>query len=217
MRRVVVSTAVSADGVMDVEEWFVPDGEHDEAARERMRGADAILLGRKNYKGLAGYWQSAEGPWADWINPIPKHVASRTLEGPLEWNATLLEPAEYSLGRKAVHRVPQPTTPTRVAGEDSADVAVAGGDIAASTTRNDHLGAEPRIALEQRHPGIRPRFDRGRCRHHPRRAAADDRNYWLAHVLRHARLIMRVTVGCVSLAVVSSSSVARRLQQSNRD
>jgi dihydrofolate reductase len=29
--------------------------------------------------------------WANLINPKPKYVASRTLEGPLEWNATLLE------------------------------------------------------------------------------------------------------------------------------
>jgi dihydrofolate reductase len=91
MRRVIVSTAMTADGVMSVEDWFVADGEHDEAARERMRDADAILLGRKNFEGLAGYWQSAEGPWAEWINPIPKYVASRTLEEPLEWNGSLLD------------------------------------------------------------------------------------------------------------------------------
>jgi dihydrofolate reductase len=91
MRRVIVSTAMTVDGVMSVEDWFVADGEHNEASLERMRAADAILLGRKNFEGLAGYWQTAEGPWADWINPLPKYVASRTLEEPLEWNATLLE------------------------------------------------------------------------------------------------------------------------------
>jgi dihydrofolate reductase len=91
MRRVIVSTAVTADAVMAVEDWFVAEGDHSVAALERMRRADAILLGRKNFEGLAGYWQSEEGPWADWINPIPKYVASRTLEEPLEWNATLLD------------------------------------------------------------------------------------------------------------------------------
>jgi dihydrofolate reductase len=91
MRRVIVSTAMTVDGVTTVEDWFVADGEQDRAALDRMHEADAILLGRKNFEGLAGYWQSAEGPWADWINPIPKYVASRTLEEPLEWNATLLE------------------------------------------------------------------------------------------------------------------------------
>jgi dihydrofolate reductase len=91
MRRVIVSTAMTTDGVMSVEDWFVAEGAHDQAARDAFLGADAILLGRKNYEGLAGYWQQEEGPWADWINPVPKYVASRTLEEPLEWNATLLE------------------------------------------------------------------------------------------------------------------------------
>jgi dihydrofolate reductase len=90
MRRVIVSTAMTTDGVMSVEDWFVAEGAHDQAARDSFRNADAILLGRKNYEGLAGYWQTAEGPWADWINPMPKYVASRTLEEPLEWNASLL-------------------------------------------------------------------------------------------------------------------------------
>jgi len=31
------------------------------------------------------------GHWANFINPMPKYVASRTLHGPLEWNSTLLE------------------------------------------------------------------------------------------------------------------------------
>jgi len=90
MRRVIVSTAMTADGVMSVEDWFVAEGAHDQAARDRFAEADAILLGRRNYEGLAGYWQTEEGPWADWINPMPKYVASRTLVEPLEWNASLL-------------------------------------------------------------------------------------------------------------------------------
>jgi dihydrofolate reductase len=90
MRNVIVSTAMTTDGVTAVEDWFVAEGAHDGASLDRMREADAILLGRKNYEGLAGYWQEAEGPWADWINPMPKHVASRTLEEPLEWNASLI-------------------------------------------------------------------------------------------------------------------------------
>jgi len=91
MRNVIVSTAMTTDGVMTVEDWFVAEGAHDVASLARVRAADAILLGRKNYEGLAGYWQEAEGPWADWINPMPKHVASRTLEEPLGWNASLLD------------------------------------------------------------------------------------------------------------------------------
>jgi dihydrofolate reductase len=31
------------------------------------------------------------GEWADLLNPLPKYVASRTLSGPLDWNAALIE------------------------------------------------------------------------------------------------------------------------------
>ena len=48
-------------------------------------------MGRKTYEGLAGYWQGETGEWADLINPMAKFVASRTLEGQLEWNSTLIE------------------------------------------------------------------------------------------------------------------------------
>jgi dihydrofolate reductase len=58
--------------------------------------ADAMVLGRKTYEGLAAVWpQLADDPtlglFADRLNSMPKYVASRTLRGPLEWNATLLE------------------------------------------------------------------------------------------------------------------------------
>ena len=49
-----------------------------------------MLLGRKTYEGLAGYWPSQSGAWADVINPMPKFVASRTLREPLDWNAALI-------------------------------------------------------------------------------------------------------------------------------
>jgi len=50
-----------------------------------------MLLGRKTYEGLAGYWASASGPWAEIINPMPKYVASRRQLGKLEWNARPIE------------------------------------------------------------------------------------------------------------------------------
>jgi dihydrofolate reductase len=50
-----------------------------------------MLMGRKTYEGLAGYWPSQTGPWAVLINPMPKFVASRTLRGSLDWNAIALE------------------------------------------------------------------------------------------------------------------------------
>ena len=89
--RLIVSTQMTLDGVIDVGEWYVADGEHDRAGKDQLAQASAVLLGRKAYEGLAAYWSPLEDEWASMINPIPKYVASRTLDGPLEWNSTLLE------------------------------------------------------------------------------------------------------------------------------
>jgi dihydrofolate reductase len=91
MGRLIVTTAMTVDAVMTVEEWFVPEGSHSDAAFAQFEGAAGMVLGRKNYVGLAGFWPTQDGPWADLLNPMPKFVASRTLQEPLEWNATLLE------------------------------------------------------------------------------------------------------------------------------
>ena len=50
-----------------------------------------MVIGRKTYEGLAAYWTTTSGEWADLLNPLPKFVASRTLSEPLSWNSTLLE------------------------------------------------------------------------------------------------------------------------------
>jgi dihydrofolate reductase len=50
-----------------------------------------MVMGRKTYEGLAAYWAPSEGEWADRLNPMPRYVASRTAEVPLDWNATLIE------------------------------------------------------------------------------------------------------------------------------
>src|SRR4051812_4624536 len=91
MGRLIVSTQMTLDGVIDVGEWYIADGEHDQAGKEQLVGASAVLLGRTTYEGLAGYWSPLHDDWANLINPKPKYVVSRMLDGPLEWNATLLE------------------------------------------------------------------------------------------------------------------------------
>jgi dihydrofolate reductase len=93
MGKLLLSVAATVDGVIDGFEWFVSEGEHDAASRAQFEGAAGMVLGRKTYEGLAGFWPTQEGPWADLINPLPKLVASRTLSGSLEWNATVLEGA----------------------------------------------------------------------------------------------------------------------------
>ncbi len=91
MSKLINTTTLTVDGLTDVGDWYVSEGGHDAAGREQFDGAAGLVMGRKTYEGLAAYWPEQEGPWADLLNPLPKFVASRTLEGPLEWNAALLE------------------------------------------------------------------------------------------------------------------------------
>jgi dihydrofolate reductase len=97
LRRVVAVELVSVDGVMgSPEEWAFTysNDEMEEANAAGMAASDAMLLGRVTYEGLAAFWPNQPGgtPMVDYINSVPKHVVSRTLEEPLGWNnSTLLE------------------------------------------------------------------------------------------------------------------------------
>jgi dihydrofolate reductase len=83
---------MTVDGVVSVSDWYVSEGEHNQAARDVFARSSVMVLGRKTYEGLAAYWTEQEGPWADVINPMPKAVASRSLdESELAWNATLID------------------------------------------------------------------------------------------------------------------------------
>ena len=91
MSRLINTTTMTVDAVTDVAEWFVSEGGHDDAAREQFDGTAGMLMGRKTYEGLAAYWPEQSGPWGDLLNPMPKFIASRTLQGSLDWNATAIE------------------------------------------------------------------------------------------------------------------------------
>lgn len=92
MGKLIATTQATLDGVVDpVGEWVQADGDHGEYSFERQTGSSGLVLGRKTYEGLAGYWPSETGKWADMVNPMPKFVGSTSLSGDLEWNATLLE------------------------------------------------------------------------------------------------------------------------------
>ena len=90
MGELISITTMTVDGVTDVGEWYVSEGGHDQAARDQFHEGAEMLFGRKTYEGLAQYWSPLTGEWADVLNPMPKHVASRTLEGSLDWNATVI-------------------------------------------------------------------------------------------------------------------------------
>ncbi len=54
-------------------------------------GGLRLLLGRRTYEEMLGYWNTQDSPFKDQLNNAPKFVASRTLREPLRWpNSTLV-------------------------------------------------------------------------------------------------------------------------------
>jgi dihydrofolate reductase len=95
VRRVIASEFVSLDGVMEDPSWtfHFMDEARDAFKFEELASAGALLLGRVTYEGFAAAWPGmAEetGEYGAWMNGYPKHVASTTLEEPLEWNNSAL-------------------------------------------------------------------------------------------------------------------------------
>ncbi len=73
------------------------------------REMDALLLGRRTYDIFAAYWPnvSAENSFAELLNRVPKYVASRTLQEPLDWQGSTLldgDVAAAVTGLKERHR-----------------------------------------------------------------------------------------------------------------
>ena len=107
MRKLIASTFVSLDGVMQApgapEEdptggfayggWTFPFW--DEALGRDMKGLDGkdreLVLGRRTYEIFEAYWpyQAADNPIAQTLNAARKHVASRTLQN-VPWNNSTL-------------------------------------------------------------------------------------------------------------------------------
>ena len=120
--RIVVSEFISLDGVVQAPggkkedtdggfahggwsmRFFDPDV-MGAAFDEMVETTDALLYGRRTWQVMAGAWPGRAGdPFADWINQVPKHVASRTLaQADLEWTNSKLLPADDALG--AVERL----------------------------------------------------------------------------------------------------------------
>jgi dihydrofolate reductase len=102
LRKIIVSTLVTADGVVEdpggmtgferggwANRYF--DEEAAERSLERLQSCDYFLCGRHTYEMFSTAWSSGTGPYADRLNAIPKLVASTTLAAPLRWNASLLK------------------------------------------------------------------------------------------------------------------------------
>jgi dihydrofolate reductase len=107
MSRVVVINHLTLDGVMQApgrrEEdtrggfehggWAAPNVDEavNAAVGARRPQSGGMLLGRRSYEDMLGYWNTQDSPFKDMLNSAPKYVASTTLREPLRWpNSTLL-------------------------------------------------------------------------------------------------------------------------------
>ena len=113
MAKLIVHNQITVNAAFEAPspDWLVLDEDSGDASFEQILLADALVLGRKTYEGLAAVWPQlgddpAVGRYADRLNTMPKYVASRTLSEPLEWNASLIrgEAEEAVPALKAEHR-----------------------------------------------------------------------------------------------------------------
>lgn len=95
MGRLVISTHITVDGVIgpSPQDWAILGGDSERYKFDQLLAADAFLQGRKEYEGLSAVWPTItdDTGFADRVNALPKYVASRTLEEPLTWNASLIK------------------------------------------------------------------------------------------------------------------------------
>jgi dihydrofolate reductase len=95
MREIIVAAEVSMDGVVNNPEIFPEIFKyHSDDVQDYLDkllfSSDALLSGRLTYEAFAKVWPTRTGKMADYINKMPKYIASRTLKEPLSWNSTLI-------------------------------------------------------------------------------------------------------------------------------
>ena len=94
MRKVIVSTYVTLDGVMEApEKWVFQfwNDEHAKYAHDQLFASDALLMGRLVYEEFAVSWPSRRNEFADRMNALPKYVVSTTLEEAAWNNSTIIK------------------------------------------------------------------------------------------------------------------------------
>jgi dihydrofolate reductase len=93
MRKLINSTYLSLDGVIENPMWTMPyfDDEAGAFAGAQTDRADALLMGRATYDGMSVAWpamdESDPTTGAAYFNSVKKYVASTTLTDPT-WNNT---------------------------------------------------------------------------------------------------------------------------------
>lgn len=96
MKKIIFQMSVSLDGYIEGPNheigWHLVDDEFNAYAVEMLKATDVLIMGRKTYELMAGYWPTAEDNdpvVKERMNSTPKLVFSRTLKN-VEWQNSRL-------------------------------------------------------------------------------------------------------------------------------
>jgi dihydrofolate reductase len=103
MRKIIVSTHATLDGFIDNPHEWSPqhsDKESEAHAAATARAADALLLGRHTYDGMAQAWPNMSGDaFADHVNAITKYVVTSRPVDTGAWSPTVVIPGDDLVAR----------------------------------------------------------------------------------------------------------------------
>lgn len=97
MRKLINSTYITLDGVIENPMWTMPyfDDEASAFATLQTEAADAMLMGRVTYDGMSAAWPTRDendpSTGAAYFNNVKKYVVSRTLTDPTWNNSEVLQ------------------------------------------------------------------------------------------------------------------------------
>jgi dihydrofolate reductase len=152
MRKVIVNEFLTLDGTAqapggadeDTSGGFQHGGWHMQygagsGITKLIADAGGFLLGRRTYELFAGYWPNApedvSREIAEPLNVKPKHVASTTLTGPLEWQNSSVLPG------------PLPEAVAALKEEDGGDLLVLGSTVLVQALIRHGLVDELRLMI----------------------------------------------------------------------
>jgi dihydrofolate reductase len=152
MRKVIVNEFLALDGIAqapggpdeDTSSGFEHGGWHmqygaEDGVEGLIAGAGGFLLGRRTYELFAGFWPDAPEDVREFAEPMntkPKHVASRTLTDPLEWQNSTVLPA------------PLPKAIAALKEQDGGDLLVIGSTVLVHSLLQHALVDELRLMID---------------------------------------------------------------------
>jgi dihydrofolate reductase len=95
MRKLIMKMSVSLDGFVagsdDKKDWMFKTGDEESMAWsvDKTRQAGLFIMGRKSFETMAPYWPTATGPFAEFMNVIPKGVFTKNGFNPIDFFQTI--------------------------------------------------------------------------------------------------------------------------------